>query len=426
MLRGTGMRIGEFAKKHGITIDTIRHYMDLELIIPDKKGGHYFFGQKEVSDLKEILELKEIKFTLSEIQRIVTYSRLSQLRTKEDKSYIRKALSAKLDKLEIEKHEIKTALYILKNKINEIDNIDEVEKMMQTNEVKLGIPLGFIEYFSCPVCNKPLELEDGKITRSMVIEGYFKCSCDYSGSVENGIYISLDEYDIKKIPKQNLNSEINIAHNLGEYVDETGPAFTNHIYKSIDTIIKLMNVGDIDNKIILDLGTGFGFFIRRFLTYIKSTNIYIVTDHNINQLMDIKLYLEKHLPTGKFVFICTDLSKIPIKNEITDYAINYATSLTYNLSDDRMLDSVVLPKIKRGGKLIGFHSYVKSGSKLLLSVPESSRKYYEEKGLKKAINELSLESVKVREMGSLQEVESKYEGMLRGTKLYALVYCGEK
>jgi len=400
--------------------------MDLELLMPDKKGGHYFFGQKEVIDLKEILELKELKFTLAEIQSIITYSRLSQLRTKEDKNYIRKALSSKLDKLEIEKNEIKTALYILKNKINEIDNIDEVEKNTETDGVKIGIPIAFIQNLTCPICNKSLELEDGKITRNMVMEGYFKCSCDYRGNVENGIYISLDEYDRKKIPKQNLNSEINIVHNLGEYVDETGPAFTNHIYKSIDTIINFMNVDDIDNKIILDLGTGFGFFIRRFLTYIKSTNIYIVTDHNINKLIDIKLYLEKRLPTGKFVFICTDLSKIPIKNEITDYAINYATSLTYNLSDNRMLDSVVLPKIKKGGKLIGFHSYVKSGSKLLLSVPEASIKHYEEKGLKKAINGLSLESVKLREMGSIEEVESKYEGMLRGTKLYALVYCGEK
>jgi len=422
------MRIGEFSKKYGLTIDTIRHYMDLELLLPDKQGGHYFFGQKEIDDLKKILELKELKFTLAEIQRIVAYSRLSQLRTKEDKSYIRKILSAQFDKLEIEEHEIKIALNMLKDKINEIENIDEMKKIDETDEVKMGIPISFIQNFSCPICNNPLELEDGKITRNMVTEGHFKCKCDYRGNVENGIYISLDEDDIKKVPKQNPGNETKGTNTMtiGQYVEETNLSFVNYIYKSIDAIIDIMNVEDIDNKIILELGTGSGIFLRQFISYIKPENIYIVTDHDINKIMDIKLYLQKHLPTGKFVFICTDLSKIPIKNEITDYAINYATSLTYNLNDDRMLDSVVLSKIKKGGKLIGCYAYVKSGSKLLLSVPEASRKYYEEKGFKKAIDELPLKVAKVKEMGYLEEVESKFEDLIRGTKLYALVYCGEK
>ena len=36
------MKIGKFGELNNISIDTIRHYMDLGLIIPEKKGGHYF------------------------------------------------------------------------------------------------------------------------------------------------------------------------------------------------------------------------------------------------------------------------------------------------------------------------------------------------------------------------------------------------
>ena len=35
------MKIGKFGEVNNLSIDTIRHYMDLSLIIPEK-GGHYF------------------------------------------------------------------------------------------------------------------------------------------------------------------------------------------------------------------------------------------------------------------------------------------------------------------------------------------------------------------------------------------------
>jgi len=37
------MRIGKFSNINNISIDTIRHYMDLRLIIPENIGGQYFF-----------------------------------------------------------------------------------------------------------------------------------------------------------------------------------------------------------------------------------------------------------------------------------------------------------------------------------------------------------------------------------------------
>ena len=35
------MKIGKFGEVNNLSIDTIRHYMDLSLIIPEKRG-HYF------------------------------------------------------------------------------------------------------------------------------------------------------------------------------------------------------------------------------------------------------------------------------------------------------------------------------------------------------------------------------------------------
>ena len=34
------MKIGEFSKKHDITHDKVRHYIDIGLLIPRKDGHH--------------------------------------------------------------------------------------------------------------------------------------------------------------------------------------------------------------------------------------------------------------------------------------------------------------------------------------------------------------------------------------------------
>lgn len=49
------MKIGKFGEKNNLSIDAIRHYMDLGLIIPEKKGGHYFFDEYCQKDVELIV-----------------------------------------------------------------------------------------------------------------------------------------------------------------------------------------------------------------------------------------------------------------------------------------------------------------------------------------------------------------------------------
>lgn len=49
------MKIGKFAEKNKLSIDTLRHYMDIGLLFPEKMGGHYFFDESCQKDLDMIL-----------------------------------------------------------------------------------------------------------------------------------------------------------------------------------------------------------------------------------------------------------------------------------------------------------------------------------------------------------------------------------
>ncbi|MCR3921177.1 MAG: MerR family transcriptional regulator, partial [Firmicutes bacterium] len=75
------MRIGEFSKLHGISSDTIRYYLDMELLVTEKQSGQYKFKKSDSKDLKRIIELKELHFSLIDIQKILTLQRLSGTNT---------------------------------------------------------------------------------------------------------------------------------------------------------------------------------------------------------------------------------------------------------------------------------------------------------------------------------------------------------
>ncbi|WP_028829885.1 MerR family transcriptional regulator, partial [Proteocatella sphenisci] len=73
------MKIGQFAKLNNTSIDTIRHYMSLGLLLPEKAGNQYEFDEKCMSDYLEIQRLKQIGFTLSEIQHLMLYKKMGNM-----------------------------------------------------------------------------------------------------------------------------------------------------------------------------------------------------------------------------------------------------------------------------------------------------------------------------------------------------------
>lgn len=73
--------------------------MDLELIIPEKNGAHYFFNNKCSDDLKEIIYLKETGFSLQEIQRIFALKRLAGIKAYDDRAYYKQIFVGKRDAL---------------------------------------------------------------------------------------------------------------------------------------------------------------------------------------------------------------------------------------------------------------------------------------------------------------------------------------
>jgi|TARA_R110001592_G_scaffold265020_2_gene530560 DNA-binding transcriptional MerR regulator len=66
------MKISQLASKAGVTKDTVRHYVSIGLLSPDrdKSNGYQIFGNQALSRLRFIKTARQLGFHLDDIQRI--------------------------------------------------------------------------------------------------------------------------------------------------------------------------------------------------------------------------------------------------------------------------------------------------------------------------------------------------------------------
>jgi DNA-binding transcriptional MerR regulator len=65
-----GWKIGEFAKRAGLTVRTLHHYDRIGLFSPSRatESGHRLYTEEDVRTLQQILALKQLGFALEEIR----------------------------------------------------------------------------------------------------------------------------------------------------------------------------------------------------------------------------------------------------------------------------------------------------------------------------------------------------------------------
>jgi DNA-binding transcriptional MerR regulator len=77
------IKIGEFARLSQVTIATLRHYDDVGLLKPievDKSSGYRYYSVSQLPRLNRILALKDLGFTLEQIEQMLNGLTLEQLR----------------------------------------------------------------------------------------------------------------------------------------------------------------------------------------------------------------------------------------------------------------------------------------------------------------------------------------------------------
>ncbi len=406
------MRIGEFSLKHGITQDAVRHYLDMGLLVAEKKYGQYKFVEADSRDLEKIIELKQMDFSLTEIQKILMIQRLSGANTDVFRNLYMSFLVEKKKAVEKEMEKYSKSNDFLNDIISKI----KIEKLTTLQE--LGFPIAALDLLECPKCQRPLSVSEGKIAKNMIMDANIHCECEYQAVIENGVYI-----DKESVRKKMINGRA--VPTKEEYLASASHDHVNFLYKGITSLIEFVNDFAKEPQYIMELDSCVGFFLQQYIKYLPTNSTYILIDYDLDRIVQLKKDLEMYCKHKKIIFLCCDFHRLPIRKESIDVIVDYGVTKVYAQETGGLLLDKALPLLKQDGIYTTSFTYFGPNSKGNFKLFENVLDFVNKEKMLEMLYKSNLEAIKMKHIGPNFE-DNPYNTDLKGMELYQVAYAGWK
>ncbi|MCU5209406.1 methyltransferase domain-containing protein [Bacillus paranthracis] len=389
----------------------MRHYMDLSLIIPEKKGGHYFFDEYCQTDLELIIHYKDLGFSLNEIKELFFYKNLAKSMNYEKDIFYQSLFKLKYDKMEQE-------IELLEKKRDKLKGV--LHDLLLTNETSntiIGIDLSILHLLTCSKCRQKLILQDGIINNNQITEGKLICNCGEEYIITSGIITAGKSFK--------ANERTSLEDTISDYIHETDNAYLENMLKEGEWAKKKLIHLDLNNKLILDIGSGLGFFLRSIYEELPEDCLYIAVDRDFNKLLFLKDVLARKNPRRNILFICADFLNIPIQNRSVDIVIDHSGTSNYSFEHADFLLHELNPLFKSNCYLLSLFILFKNFS-LNSQITNNFRANFTLSKIKKELQNLQFQSIDESTSNYLKR-GGKYEDFfVQGEEIYTYSFFGKR
>lgn len=236
----------------------------------------------------------------------------------------------------------------------------------------------------------------------------------------------LIEDGILKINNIILDDDIKFDSNfIHDYISATDRDYLDKVYREIEWLHKKADFKSFKDKVILELGSGMGFFLRAIYEDLSDDSIYIAVDHDINKHRFLKNILEMVGCKKNMVFICADFLQIPIKDNSVDILVDMSGTSNYSFEHQEFLLKLIDNLIKDNAKILG--SYILFKNFISNSfIKDKYRSNFMLDNVKREISKLRYNIFKENISSTLEE-GGKYENYFKeGEKVYSYLMLGKR
>lgn len=395
------MKIGKFAKENGISIDTVRYYIDEGLLIVEKVGSQYEFDNRCREDIIRIKKLKDMGYKINEIAVFLTFFRLGKESINMEDDFYMQFYESKLES------NIKKIEEIEMQNIELKKNIEDSLNLRRKEERVVGINVNSLRLLACHSCGGDLVISDAVIEDNHIISGNLLCACGTKYSIVNGIVVS-----------ENIRSNPTKIVSIVDYIEDVNNDYLKNISKSLEWLYKKIQPIELESEVLLELGSGTGFLLRYIYDDLPRTTTYIAVDYDINRHIFLSNLIRRSNKDVNILFICSDFNEMPLKENVADIVIDYAGTTNYAFENEDFLLKSIDRYFKRDVLLL-FVSIMFEKYGIESMIDEKYRHNFNEAFARSEIIDLGYGILSEKSSDSTNEASEKYENFFkRDEKVY--------
>lgn len=417
------MKIGQFAVQNETSIDAVRHYMSLGLIIPEKHNKQFEFDDNCTYDFKEITTLKKIGFTLSEIQQMMLYRRIGKLTGYDRRITYTSFFEKKKAQIESEIVKLDEMKLNLDAALIEMNHELELDKSIIPET--LGIPFKSMDLFCCPECHGTLNILDGKIQNDQLINAILECDLHHKVVISDGVIYHQNSGPGTNFDEDEVNLHQYSESYIDEYINTTHIDYLQKLYSGLEWSSRHLDFESMSDEIVLELGSGHGYFMRHMIDRFPKNVTYIAVDHDAIKIRWLKKIIERSKPKCNVVFICSDFTKIPLKPISVDWLLDISGSSNFAFDHQEFLLDKIDGLTKEEAHLHGYYIIFKnfaSASK----IPLEFRDGFKIQPIKKLIKNLGYKCIHEFETEPVEKGGPLEDYFVEGEHVCSFLYTGIK